>query len=374
MKIAILAGEKSGDNYAGILAAKIKELRPGTFILGTGGSRMESVSDSFVGMPCGTMGFTGVIRNLPLFYGAYRSVLKAVERENPSLVVLIDNPGFNLKIAAALGAKYPCYYYIPPKIWAHHYGRINLMKKHIRAVIPVFPFEKDIYNGEGIECHWFGHPASDLLERPREGSGRRLSSMPSGELPAIGILPGSREEEVSFLLPEFIRIAAVLAGKRNSRFLLSASEPGIRKLEEKILSGNPGVKMEIMDDLYGVISSSSLILAASGTVNLEVALMGKPLLVFYKTTGFNYRLARMVVKLKDVSPVNLMLGRRAVPEYIQEFPPEEIIGNILDLLDGGPLYRQETESFKTLSGLMGQGDVSLKVAGLLISRGEREKR
>ena len=139
MKIAILAGETSGDNYGALLIKSLRKLSGDIFIAGTGGGRMKQKLDVFIeGPPYGKMGFSGVIKNLPLFYRSFKKMRKEVERLKPDMVVFIDNPGFNLKMAQALGKKFPCCYYIPPKIWAHNYGRIKRIREYIR-VIPISP-------------------------------------------------------------------------------------------------------------------------------------------------------------------------------------------------------------------------------------------
>jgi len=372
MKIAILAGETSGDNYASLLAESIRKIAPKAFILGTGGKKMKSVSNFFVDMPCGKMGFSDVIRNIGLFYVAYKRVVEAIEKERPSVVVFIDNPGFNLKVARAVGGRYSCIYYIPPKIWAHGYGRVETIRRYIKAVIPIFPFEEKLYRKEKIECRWFGHPAGDLVEDAcRNREGRKVPLQPGASV--IGFLPGSREEEVRNLVPEFVKIAKQLAMERKLEFLISASDDKIRQLEESLLAECGINDISIKEDLYEVISGSSLVFAASGTVNLEVALMERPSIVFYKTSFLNYRLARMLVKLKNVSPVNLMLEEKAVPEYIQFFPSDKIREDVFNILDKGDLYRKQAEGFSLIREKMGTGHVSGKVAEMVIDYSERKR-
>lgn len=365
MKIIILAGETSGDNYGALLIESIRKLSPDTFIAGTGGSRMKQHLDIFIeGLPYGKMGFSGVLKNLPLFYLSFRKIKKSVERLKPDLIVFIDNPGFNLKMAQALGKKFLCCYYIPPKIWAHNYGRIKTIKKYVRAVIPIFAFEEEIYKKEGVLCRWFGHPAVDLL--------RQLPAAPDKEsfngtkVPAIGLLPGSRQEEVLNLLPVFIRITDLLKKQVQFQVRLSASDGEIKKTEEIILKKHR-VNFNITEGPpHKVINNSDLLLAASGTVNLEVALAGKPLLVFYKTSVLNYLLAKIMVKLNVISPVNLLVGEKVVPEYVQRFPYGRIVEDCLDIMKRGDIYRKQTEFFRTVTKKTGTGNVSEKTAEFLL--------
>lgn len=365
LKIAILAGETSGDNYGGLLAEKIKGLSPETFILGTGGAKIKEHSDLFIEMPYGKMGFSDVIKNISRFYAAYKRVVKTIDEEKPSLIVFIDNPGFNLKAAGYAGKKYPCFYYIPPKIWAHDYKRINIIKRHIKIVIPIFPFEKEIYEKANIEYRWFGHPAADLV-KPHAGIMQADKEAVNTAPAIVGLLPGSREEEVRHLLPEFIKIAGEMQKERDLNFLLSASDGRIKKIEESILKKHKAGFRIIEGSPYGIINKAKVLFAASGTVNLEAALRGKPFIVFYKTSVLNYILAKMVVQLKEISPVNLMLGKKAVPEYIQSFPRGEIKKITFDILDGGSFYRKQIESFQMLEKTAGSPAVSEQVAKLVL--------
>ncbi|MDD3726583.1 MAG: lipid-A-disaccharide synthase, partial [Candidatus Ratteibacteria bacterium] len=311
MKIAVIAGEKSGDNYGAFLIDALKKIEPGIYTIGTGGEGIRKRADLFIEcLPSGRMGFSGVISQLPIFYRAFRKVKNILEKEIPDIVVFIDNPGFNLKLAESIGRAFPCYYYIPPKVWAHHYGRIKTIKRYIRAVITIFPFEKDIYQNEGIPAFWFGHPVVDLIQK------EDIDRDKEKDVPVIGLLPGSRIEEVRYLLPVFLRIVKLVSKKRRIEPILSASDADIKKVEETILK-RYHTDMEIIEgNPHRVIKESSMLLAASGTVNLEVVLLKRPLLVFYKTTYLNYILGRIMIKLDVISPVNIMAGGKVIPEYI----------------------------------------------------------
>jgi len=361
MKIAVIAGEKSGDNYGAILVDSIRKIKPDVYVIGTGGEGIRKRADLFIDCPYGKMGFSGVLSRLHLFYRAFKEVKETIERESPSFVVFIDNPGLNLKLADALGKKHTCFYYIPPKVWAHNYKRIRIIKRSIRGVITIFPFERAIYQKEGIPAFWFGHPVIDLIK------GEEVPFEEKGVIPVIGLLPGSREEEVRYLLPVFIRILRNVSEKKKITALLSASDKKIRRIEESILE-KEGIDMNVFEGSPDrMIKGSSLLLAASGTVNLEVALYGKPLLVFYKTTYLNYILARLVVKLDVISPVNLITGEKVIPEYIQHFPYSKIVKEIIDdILDKGLLYQREMEVFARIKEMIGSGSVSEKVAEFLI--------
>ncbi len=368
MKIVVLAGETSGDNYGALLVENIRKLSSGVFIAGTGGEKMKKRADLFIeGLPCGTMGFSGVLKNIHLFYRSFKEIRKAIEDIRPDLIILIDNPGFNLKMAQALGKKFPVCYYIPPKIWAHNYGRIKTIKKYVRAVIPIFDFEEGIYRKEGIPCRWFGHPAVDLISSSIENPERKKVG---GNVPVVGLLPGSRHEEVAGLLPVFIRTVRLLKQKMHVEVLLSAADAATRKTEAAILK-EYGEELEIIEGApQPLIKNSDLLLAASGTVNLEAALAEKPLIVFYKTSALNYLLARIMVKLDFISPVNLLYGEKIVPEYVQRFPYDRIAEDCADILKRGKIYSRQAEKFRALKEKTGRGNVSAKVSEFLLGMAE----
>ncbi|MCM8778146.1 MAG: hypothetical protein NC905_07835, partial [Candidatus Omnitrophica bacterium] len=295
MKIAVIAGEKSGDNYGALLIDEFRKIKQDVFIIGTGGEGIKKRSNLFIECPYGRMGFSGLILHLSLFYRAFQKVKETVEREHPSYIVFIDNPGFNLKLAQVLGKKFPCFYYIPPKVWAHNYKRIRIIKKYIKAVITIFPFENEIYQKENIPAFWFGHPVVDLI-------GEGTISSEEKKTPVIGLLPGSRREEVLYLLPVFIHTVKIILQRRRVKVILSASDRAIKTIEERILK-KYHIEIEVIEGRpHIVIKEASVVLAASGTVNLEAALLQKPLLVFYKTRYLDYLLARLMVKLDMISP------------------------------------------------------------------------
>ncbi|MCM8760097.1 MAG: hypothetical protein NC832_00015 [Candidatus Omnitrophica bacterium] len=360
MKIAVIAGEKSGDNYGALLIDGFRRIKQDVFIIGTGGEEIKARANLFVESPYGKMGFCGVILHLPVFYRRFQKVKETLERELPSFIVFIDNPGFNLKLAEVLGKKFPCFYYIPPKVWAHNYKRIRIIKKYIKAVITIFPFEKDIYQNEDIPAFWFGHPVVDLI-KTEQWMNKEQSNMS-----IIGLLPGSREEEVKYILPVYIHIVKIISEKRRVKAILSASDMAIKRIEEEILK-KYHTEMEIVEGSpHIVIKEASIVLAVSGTVNLEVALLQKPLLVFYKTRYLDYLLARLMVKLDIISPVNLLLRKKVVPEYVQHFPYRKIIMDIEDILNQGTLYKQEQEMFSRTGEILCRGNVSESVAKFLI--------
>lgn len=366
-KIALLAGEVSGDVYGAVLAEKLRQARPDVFLIGTGGERMRARGVRILAdFPSGTMGFSGVLAKLPAYARTFRKVRTALVSEKPDIVVFIDNPGFNLRLAGTLGRVFPCYYYIPPKVWAHGAGRAEIVRKHVRAVIPIFPFETPLWRGHGVPCYPFGHPVTDIVDFDPDTGPLFSECRLQQHLPVLGILPGSREEEVKALMPVFLSLLRMLRRKREIQAVFSAVDGRIRRIEEHAM-GISGQRHPIWEGgVHALVKTSCAVLAASGTVNLEIALMDRTFLVFYRTSRFNYAIARRVVKLRRVSPVNILLGKPAVPEFLQTFPLPEICRRTEEILDRGDLFFREKEAFRIVRAALPERDVSGNVARFLI--------
>ena len=370
MKIALLAGEVSGDKYGALLAAKLKARRPRLDLFGMGGERMAAQGVRIIqGVPYGVMGLSGVLSRLPSFVAGFRRVLADIARENPALVVLLDNPGFNLRVAARIGTRFPCYYYIPPKVWAHGYGRIHVMKSVLKGVIAIFPFEKELYDREGIPCVWFGHPIGDIMEFTPEREPFWTGCGLDTRVPLVGVFPGSRREEIGYLMPLLLRAVEKIGGLTRVQAVFSAVDGAARRQQEWFMR-RQGVSYPIWEGSpYGLMKYSAAVFAACGTANLEVALLKTPLLVFYRTSSLTYGIARHVVQLSHVSPANIPLGKdAAVPEYIQSFSLGDACDRALELLEKGPLYRREMAAFMRLEEMLRRDSVTDRVAEFLLGR------
>ncbi|MFN4226994.1 MAG: lipid-A-disaccharide synthase [Candidatus Ratteibacteria bacterium] len=362
MKICILAGEKSGDNYGSLLCRNFKKLKPDIFIFGTGGEMMEKEGANLIkGIPFGYMGFSGIIKKIFSYLSSLKKILNEIEKQNPDIIIFIDNPGFNLEIAKRLKRRYKTCYYIPPKIWAHNYRRVKILKKYIDFVIPIFEFEKDIYMKENIPVFYFGHPVVDLIN-----IGEKKESLMENRY-IIGILPGSRREELIYNLPVMKKILENLKDDLNFKVLISAINEEFKKLIYMFFK-NSNFEYEIENDLYSIIQNSNLIFAVSGTVNLEVAYFKKPMIVFYKTSFLNYLLCRLIVKVKFISPVNIILNEKLFPEYIQNFKVKDVVNDIIDIIKEGEIYKKQMIGFKKIRELLDRKNVSEKICRFILER------
>ncbi len=358
MKISILAGEISGDNYGALLARNLKQLSPKIEISGTGGEKMRKEGVKIIeGMPTGYMGYSSIIFKLPEYLKFFKKVVSEINCTKPDIIIFVDNPGFNLKVAEKIGKKFLKIYYIPPKVWAHNYKRIRKIKRNIDLVIPIFPFEKEIYEKEKIPFKYLGHPVVDLIQKGKKIEKKRK---------IIGILPGSRIQEVKYILPVILKIISDLKKELDFDILISSTNEKIYKVIEKIIKGKKVIANIVKGNLYTVIENSDVILATCGTVNLEVALMKRPLIVFYRTSLLNYLIASFMVKLNMVSPVNLFLGEKIVPEYLQKIPEKKVKEDIIELIKKGEIYKKQMHYFSILEEKMGKEGVSRKVAEFIL--------
>lgn len=365
MKIAILTGEVSGDNYAALLIKNLKEVIGEVEIFCTGGEKVRQEKIEVIeGMPSGYMGYSSIILKIPAYLRFLNKLVEEIKERKPDLVIFVDNPGFNLKVAEKLNKKFFSIYYIPPKVWAHGYKRIKKIRKYCDFVIPIFPFEEQLYKKEQIPCKFFGHPVIDLIRCEKKENVEKNKT--------LGILPGSRVQEVVYILPEMLKVVKKIKKVLNFDILISATDDNIEKIIKEMVKKEK-IKAEILKySPYPVIERADVILSTSGTVNLEVSLCLKPLIVFYKTSFINYMAARFMVKLDIISPVNLFIGKKVVPEYIQKFPTEKVKEDIIELFERGPLYREEIKEFEKLKEKIGEKGVSRKIAEFIkegISKG-----
>ncbi|MCM8756984.1 MAG: hypothetical protein NC823_00700, partial [Candidatus Omnitrophica bacterium] len=237
---------------------------------------------------------------------------------------------------------------------------------------PIFPFEVDFFRHNRITCYWFGHPILDLILSSGRGDDLPNTGLLS-EPNILGILPGSRRQEIDYLLPEFILIAEKLK-EENLTVVFSALNREVKNQEEKLMKRLRKTFPVWEGNCYPLIRQARVLLSTCGTANLEIALLGKPFLVFYKTSWLNYAIAKHVVKLKVVSPVNLILGEKIVPEHLQFIDRKLVIEQVKELWQNSPLYHRETQAFQKLTGLLGKSGVTRQVAEFLISQAATFKR
>lgn len=271
------------------------------------------------------VGFAEVFWKLPAFWKLFQDLLKQAKKEKPDVVILIDNPGFNLRFAGALRpyAK-KIIYYISPQLWAWDYRRIHLIKRLVDKMIVVFPFEEKMYQEAGVDVAFVGHPLLDRI-RPTQSRATLLKGV-SPDKQLIGILPGSRQREVERHLPILIKASEILTQRiQNLHFLIFKSPALPASLYLPYLKGKVPRTLIDQDPHYEYRNLIDVAMVASGTATLETALLEKPMVIVYKTSLLTYLIGRSLIRIPYIGMVNVVAGRKIVPECLQsEATPQKI--------------------------------------------------
>jgi lipid-A-disaccharide synthase len=338
MKLAIVAGEASGDLHAAEVLRELKRLDPNIETFGIGGDLLAREGMRLVhhAREMGIVGFFNVLRHLRMFRRIFDETFAEIAREKPDAVLLVDYPGFNLRMARRckeLGIR--VIYYISPQLWAWKKGRVKQVAKYVDRMIVIFPFEETFYREHGIEATYVGHPLIEEIghiERPGVGSrGPGVGAASTAETNAassptpdtrhptpattIALLPGSRKAEVASLLPAMIDAVEILARERSVDAYVVQAPTIPRELLDEYVAGR-NVRVVAHDDGEAV-AAADVALSSSGTATLECAVLGTPVIVMYRLSFANYWLGRMVVTIPHFALINIVAGKKIVPELIQ---------------------------------------------------------
>ena len=336
-RVLIIAGEASGDLYGGNLVKAIRTVDPSIYFLGVGGSHMKEAGVRLLrhAEEMAVVGLPGAKRLLTIFE-AFREVSASLTHWRPDLIILIDYPEFNLMLAGrAKRHGIPVMYYVSPQIWAWRSGRINTIRSRVDRMVVILPFEEKLYQEAGVRVSFVGHPLLDLimLENEEGSLSRRYGNKGSRQL--IGLLPGSRSSEVSRLLPVMLDMAAILVDMIPKVHFLVPLAPTIsREQVNPYLYGRNLPLTVVTDSTHEVIRACEMIVAASGTVTLEAAILGTPLVVVYKVNPLTYWLGKRLVKVNHVALANIIAGETVAPELIQhEVTPERLAREAMNIFN-----------------------------------------
>ena len=333
-KILVTAGEASGDLYASLVVQELRRIYPDADFFGCTGPRLRAAGVRTVvdAHSLAVVGLTEVIAHIPRIYGEYRKLLAAAERERPDLAILTDSPDFNLRVARRLNAHgIPVVYLVAPQVWAWRKGRLKTMRRTIRRLLCIFPFEEDFFRRAGIDATYIGHPLAGLVapSMSREAFFEKHSLDPAR--PSIAVLPGSRRGEAARHLPALLDAVDRICRAQAVNVVLPASvTTGADFFRER--TGRSPIRV-IEGESWDAMAHSDLALAASGTVTVEAALLGVPMVTFYRVTPLTYRIGKLLVDVPFYSMVNLIAGQALVPELIQDqMTPENLANETLRLL------------------------------------------
>lgn len=319
-KILVVAGEASGDLHGAGLLRELKKLNPDVEFFGLGGDKMqkEGLKILYHINRISFMGLFEIILHLNFMRKVFKNILREVDSNRPDIAVLIDYSGLNLRLAAKLKEKrIPIVYYISPQVWAWRKKRVQKIKKYVDKMIVFFPFEVDFYKKEGVNVELVGHPLVNLAKPVLQKDEFIKRIQAERDQVVIGLLPGSREQEIKNILPVMLEACQILKSKMKNIKVTIGLAPTIDK--ELVLSRlNQNSNTQVLENLtYDVMKYSDLLLVTSGTATVESALMETPMLVIYKTNFLTYFLAKLLIKVPYISMVNLIVQKQVVSEFIQ---------------------------------------------------------
>jgi lipid-A-disaccharide synthase len=370
----VLAGEVSGDMHAAGVIAELLKARPDIKVFGIGGQKLRKLGADLLydTAQMSIMGIVDVLKHAAFLRRVIRDLKEAVHREKPFAAFLVDYPGMNLMMARffhQLGI--PVIYYISPQVWAWKEGRVKAIRAHVDRLLVIFDFEVEFFRRHGIKAEFVGHPVIEELAEVTLPS-RELffkKHALSSEIRLVGLLPGSRKQEITHIFPEMLKAARLLSSKYPAFFLFGRA-PNLDEEAYRVLSQYRDLSV-INCSAYEVMQYSELALVTSGTATFESLCFGVPMIVVYKTGRLNYMIGRQLVKLKNISLANivakgLMSGERAVPELIQhEAHGAEIYRHARIILDDANVASTMRRELLAARAKLAEVSPSPRVAGIL---------
>jgi lipid-A-disaccharide synthase len=364
LKYYLIAGEASGDLHGSNLIRAIKKQDPLAEFRCFGGDRMAAEGAIVVKhiRELAIMGFVEVVMKLPKVLSNLRFCRKDIKAYNPDIILFIDYPGFNLRIAQKMvDSPATKIYYISPTVWAWKTSRINLIKKFIDRLYVILPFEPGFYSRFDYRAVYLGHPLVDEIEKYQATSSRKIGLHENKNL--VTLMPGSRKQEVKRILPVMIQVALSQPGYR----YIVAGAPGLSAIDYEEYLTNSGIEIR-WNQTYDLLIRSHAALVKSGTSTLETALFGVPQLVCYKTSRLSYLIARLFVRINYISLVNLIMNKEVVKEFVQSACDSKIIQPKFHLILNDRKEREKIqEDYKKLKELLGNSGTSDRIATDLIT-------
>jgi len=368
----LVAGEVSGDLHGAHLLEAIQKIDQGIEFFGVGGDGLEKRGMRLLYhvRSLSVVGISEAFRKLRTALNTLRKLKEAMERERPDLVILIDYPEFNLRLARfARQKKIPVLYYISPQIWAWRPGRIKTIAERVRKMVVLFPFEVPLYKAAGVDVEWVGHPLLDIVKPslPKEKAIEQFGIDPRKK--TIALLPGSRMEEVSRLLPPMLDSTVFLRREMPELQFIIPLAPGISESTLSPCMSNRSTPIKVIKGFtYDVMALSDLIIAASGTATLEAAILGKPMVILYKVSSLSYWVGRALIHVKQIGLVNLVAGKEIAKELLQEnVNPEKIAEEGLRLLRDPVLYGKTVEAMTEVRRNLGEPGAGNRAARIVLS-------
>ncbi|MFH1782083.1 MAG: lipid-A-disaccharide synthase [Candidatus Omnitrophota bacterium] len=369
-RILIVAGEASGDLQASNLINALKKINPHIEFFGVGGKLMEGAGCEIVQdiVKLAVVGFIEVLRHLNVFKKLLADLLILLDKRKPDLVILVDYPGFNLRFAKYVKEKnIPVIYYISPQVWAWGKKRVFEIKRLVDKMIVLFGFEEELYKEAGVKVSFVGHPFLDIV-RPlwkKEETIKHVHAKHSSI--KIALLPGSRQKEIERHLPVMLKACEKIKEKLgNVEFILSKRKEIDHSVYNNITNAS-SIKPHSLDNKpYEIMDITDLVIVSSGSATLETAIMEKPMIVIYKTSIVTYLLAKNMINIPNIALVNIVAGKRIVPELVQsDANPGNISKEALSILTDHKLQDQIKKELHLVKGKLGEKGAIDRAAHLI---------
>ena len=366
-----MAGEASADLHASNLVKAMKGFDPDIMFRGIGGKKMEQagVEILFSSADMAVVGLTEVLSRLHTITRASRELKSILKNDRPDLLILIDYPEFNLYIARfAKRYRVPVLYYISPQVWAWRSGRVKKIARRINRMAVILPFEEAFYKKRGVMVDYVGHPLFDA--RPAKVDNEQISarSAENQDYPVVGLLPGSRKEEITNLLPVMLRSAEIIGQHYGNIRCVLPLAPTIDPESVQSFIDSASMEVEVFQgDIYEVLSACDVAMVASGTATLETAIMEVPMVIVYKVSPVTYWFGKMFIKGPFIGLVNIVAGKEVVAELIQhEAEPERLAQEILTILEHPEIRSDMKKKLKAVEESLGRGGASEKTAKIAL--------
>jgi lipid-A-disaccharide synthase len=369
-KILLVAGEVSGDLHGSHLVEAIQRIEPEVQFFGVGGEGLErrGMRILYRTHSLSVVGITEVFVKLRTILKALRGLKKSLKREKPDLVILIDFPDFNLRLAKIAHRRgIPILYYISPQVWAWRPNRIKSIARLVKKMIVLFPFEVSLYEAAGVDVEWVGHPLLDIVKPilSKEEAFQQFGLDPKRR--TIGLLPGSRVHEVERLLPPLLASAHLLQKEIPDLQFIIPLASGIPKTTLLSYIKNTPVKV-VENYTYDVMNLSELLITASGTATLEGAILGKPMIIIYQVSWPSYWIGRALIRVDHIGLVNLVAEKEIAPELIQkDVHPQRIADEALRILRDPILSRKMADSMGEVRQRLGEPGAAQRAARIVTS-------
>jgi lipid-A-disaccharide synthase len=372
MRILISAGEASGDLYAAKLVEVVKARHPEAEFFGCAGPRMQAAGVRAVvdSRSLAVVGIVEVLGHLPGIWRELHKLIWVARRERPDLAVLTDSPDFHLRVARRLHrAKIPVIYLIAPQAWAWRERRVRTLRRNVARLLCIFPFEEEFFQKRHVPTTYIGHPLTSIVRRSlsREEFDQRFGLAAGSRVMAV--LPGSRHGEVARHMPALVQAVRTIVAKHPVTPVM-ALPPGFGFSSSPFRDSVRAADIKVIEALtWDVLARSELALAASGTVTIEAALLGVPMVTFYRVNELSWILGRWLVRAPFLTMVNLVAGRRVVPELIQhEMTAESIAAEACQLLEDPRRLAAMRDGLAEVAGRLKSARDSMEVAADWIER------